>query len=127
MKGHVMIFKTIAAITATASLAACAPNPEKIQGTYVSPVVYQNLTCEQLAAEAQAVSNRAHDVAGLERRHHRQDQVAVAAGLVIFWPALFFRHGADATTAEVAQLKGQMEAIEAASAAKNCDIDFQRV
>ncbi len=95
--------------------------------TYTPSALYQNLTCDQLATEARNVSNRAHSAAGLEHRHRVEDTVAVTAGLVIFWPALFFTHGADATAAELAQLKGEMEAIESASQARNCGIVFQRV
>ena len=115
-----------ALVGATTIIAACAPRPESIQGTYTPTAVYENLSCEQLVAEAQTVSNRAHDAAGLEQRHRVEDTVAVAAGVVIFWPALFFTHGADATAAQVAQLRGEMEAIESASNAKNCGIVFNR-
>lgn len=122
-----MKLTTLALVSAAAMLAACAPRPESIQGTYTPSALYQNLTCDQLATEARNVSNRAHSAAGLEHRHRVEDTVAVTAGLVIFWPALFFTHGADATAAELAQLKGEMEAIESASQARNCGIVFQRV
>lgn len=118
---------TFAIIGAAAFLAACAPKPESIQGTYTSSALYENLGCEQLVTEAQTVSNRAHDAAKLERRHRTEDTVAVTAGAVIFWPALFFTHGSDATAAEIAQLRGEMEAIERASEAKSCGIVFNRV
>jgi hypothetical protein len=108
-------------------VAACAPKPGSIQGTYTSSAQYESLSCPQLAAEAQNVSNRAHDAAQLQRRHRTDDKVAVTVGLVIFWPALFFTHGNDATSAELAQLKGEMEAVERASDAKRCGIVFDRV
>lgn len=114
-------------VGAVVIIAACAPKPESIQGTYTSSALYQNLSCEQLVTEAQTISNRAHESAGLEKRHRVEDTVAVAAGVVIFWPALFFTHGADATAAQVAQLKGEMEAIERAANAKNCGIVFNKV
>jgi len=107
-------------------LAACAPRPESIQAIYTPSAPYESLTCQQLASEARTVSNRAHDAAGLERRHRTEDTIAVTAGVVIFWPALFFTHGADATAAEIAQLRGEMEAIEAATNAKSCGIVFNR-
>lgn len=116
----------LAAIGAAAFLAACAPNPDSIQGTYTPTAIYENLSCEQLVTEARTVSNRAHQAAGLERRHRVEDTVAVAAGVTIFWPALFFTHGADATAAEVAQLRGEMEAIERASSTRDCGIVFDR-
>jgi hypothetical protein len=44
---------------------------------------------------------------------------------VIFWPAAFFVGGNGQTAAELAQLKGQMVAIEQASIQKKCAIEFQ--
>jgi hypothetical protein len=58
--------------------------------TYVSPVVYQSYTCQQLALEAQAVSTRAAALSGAQDSQHTKDGVAAAAAIVIFWPAAFF-------------------------------------
>jgi hypothetical protein len=48
-----------------------------------------------------------------------------AAAVVIFWPAAFFVGGDKQTAAELAQMKGQMVAIEQASIQKKCGIQFQ--
>jgi hypothetical protein len=53
------------------------------------------------------------------------DKVAMGVGIVIFWPALLFTKGNDENTAELARLKGTMDAIEQASIAKHCAIQFQ--
>jgi hypothetical protein len=45
---------------------------------------------------------------------------------VIFWPAALFVGGDNAKTAELANLKGQMQALEQASIQKKCGIAFQR-
>lgn len=121
-----MKFKAIATICMVGTLAACAENPDAVRPGYTSAAVYENLSCQQLAAEARAVSDRAHDAAQVQRRHHTRDEIATTAGLVIFWPALLFIHGNDETTAEIAQLRGQMTAIEQASTAKQCGMVFQR-
>jgi len=47
-----------------------------------------------------------------------------AAAVVIFWPAAFFVGGDKQTAAELAQMKGQMVAIEQASIQKRCGIQF---
>lgn len=49
----------------------------------------------------------------------------MGVGLIIFWPALLFTKGNDENTAELARLKGQMDAIEQASIQKRCGITFQ--
>ena len=51
--------------------------------------------------------------------------VATAAAIVIFWPAAFFVGGDKQTAAELAQMKGQMVAIEQESNMKRCGIQFQ--
>ena len=46
-------------------------------------------------------------------------------GVVLFWPALFALEGNGATANELANLKGQMNAIEQAAKKKNCAISFR--
>jgi hypothetical protein len=93
---------------------------------YVSPVLYQSLSCEQLSLEAQRVSAAAVAATGKQSRQATTDKVVVGVGVVAFWPALFFLSGDDEKTAELARLKGEMNAIEQTSIAKNCGIQFQR-
>lgn len=119
--------KTLPCLAAVAAiaLAACAPKPENVRPAYTAQAPYENLSCDQIAAESIQVSNKAHDAVKAERRHHRQDQTIVAAGLVVFWPALFFTHGHRAST-DLAAMKGEMEALEAVSERKRCGIVFNR-
>ena len=123
-----MHMKPLLITAAVLAVAACAPKPENVKSTYVPASTYQSLTCNQIAAEAINVSNRVHDASGVERRHRGQDQAITAAGLVVFWPALFVTHGHNASSAtDLAQLKGDIEALEAVSTQKKCGITFSRV
>lgn len=47
------------------------------------------------------------------------------AAVVIFWPAAFLIKGDGANAAELARLKGELEAIEKTSVVKNCNISFK--
>jgi hypothetical protein len=105
--------------------AGCATAPRDIAPAYVSPVLYQNLTCQQLAGEAARVSQAAAAASGQQSDQQGRDAVAVTAAVVLFWPALFFVQGDKANAAEIARLKGEMQAIEQANIAKNCGIKFQ--
>jgi hypothetical protein len=87
--------------------------------------MYQQYTCQQLALDAQAVTSRAGIVSGAQDQKRSKDGLATAAAVVIFWPAAFFVGGNGQTAAELAQLKGQMVAIEQASIQKKCAIQFQ--
>jgi hypothetical protein len=95
------------------ALGGCASSSEDITPAYVSPVAYQGYTCQQLALEAQAISTRASSLSG------------TAAAVVIFWPAAFLVSGDKQTAAELSLMKGQMIAVEQASIAKKCGIQFQ--
>jgi hypothetical protein len=108
-----------------AALGGCASASSEITPAYVSPVMYQQYNCQQLAQEAQAVSTRAASLSGVQDQKRTNDGLATAAAVVIFWPAAFFVGGDKQTAAELAQMKGQMVAIEQASIQKKCGIQFQ--
>src|ERR1700761_5353329 len=107
------------------ALAGCASSAADITPAYVSPVQYQSYTCQQLALEAQSISTRAATLSGAQDSQRTKDGVATAAAIVIFWPAAFFVGGDKQPAAELAQMKGQMVAVEQASIAKKCNIQFQ--
>ena len=108
-----------------AGLGACASASSDIAPAYVSPVMYQNHTCQQLAMEAQGISQRAAALSGQQDQKRTNDTIATTAAVVIFWPAAFFVGGDKQTAAELGQMKGQMVAIEQASVMKKCGIQFQ--
>lgn len=87
---------------------------------------YENWNCRQLAEEAQRISHRAAATAGAQDSQVTKDAVATTVGVIIFWPALFLIGGDKQTAAELARLKGEMEAIEQTSIRKRCGIQFQR-
>ena len=120
------ITRPLAVCMIAALLGACASSSGKIGATYVSPVAYQSYTCQQLALEAQSVSARAATLSGAQDSQRSKDQLATAAAIVIFWPAAFLVGGDKQTAAELAQMKGQMTAIEQASIARKCNIEFQK-
>lgn len=114
-------------LVALAALAgACAKSADSISAAYVSPTIYRDFSCSELSEEAQRVSARAVAATGAQNQAATRDVVATTVGVVVFWPALFLIGGNDTKAAELAQLKGSMEAIEQASIQKKCGIRFQR-
>jgi hypothetical protein len=75
--------------------------------------------------EAQSVAARAATLAGAQDDQRTRDQIATGV-TVIFWPTAFFVQGDKQTAAELAQMKGQLVAIEQVSIQKNCGITFNR-
>lgn len=115
-----------AALAATLVLSACATSPKDITAAYVSPVLYQNLTCDQLSQEAVRVSNAAAIATGTQQSQAGKDAAIVGVSLILFWPAVFFVGGDKGNAAEVSRLKGEMNAIEQANITKGCGIQFAR-
>lgn len=117
--------RALGVATLCVALGGCASSSKEIQATYVSPVQYQSYTCQQLTLEAQALSTRASQISGVQDEKRTSDAVATAAAVIIFWPAAFLVRGDGQTAAELANLKGQMQAVEQASIQKKCNIQFQ--
>ncbi|MEL7214251.1 MAG: hypothetical protein AAGK92_16425 [Pseudomonadota bacterium] len=107
-------------------LMGCAQKSDKIGATYVSTLEYEPYNCRQLAAEAGRISSRAAELAGVQDKQAQSDAIATGAAIVLFWPAAFFIGGNKTNAAELARLKGELEAIEKASIQRDCGIEFRR-
>jgi hypothetical protein len=107
-------------------LCGCATNADNIAAAYVSPIQYQSYSCAQLSEEAARVSARASAASGAQNQKATGDAVATGVAIVLFWPAAFLIKGDGASAQEVAQLKGDMDAIEQANITKRCGLQFQR-
>ena len=107
-------------------LAGCASSSDKITASYISPMQYDNYNCRQLGEEAQRVSARASEAAGAQDSQATKDAVATTAAIIVFWPAAFFVQGDKQNAAELARLKGELEAIEQVSIRKQCGIQFRQ-
>lgn len=115
-----------AALIGVVSLAGCAQKAEDVTATYISPMAYQSYSCKQIAQEASRVSGRVGELSGVQNKKASDDAVATGIALVVFWPAAFFIKGDKQTAAELARLKGELEALEQTSIRKNCGIVFKR-
>ncbi|WP_245431054.1 hypothetical protein [Rhodoplanes roseus] len=107
-------------------LAGCATKSEDVAPSYVSPYQFEALTCSQVAEESQRIAQRANELAGVQDSKRTKDTVATTVAVVVFWPAAFLVSGDDRNTAELARLRGEMQALEQVSIRKRCGIQFQR-
>jgi hypothetical protein len=121
----VMRSTTFVAVAALA-LAGCATHSADITPSYISPMQYDAYSCPQLAEEAQRVSAHAAEASGAQDSQATKDAVATTVGVIVFWPSLFFIGGDKQNAAELARLKGQMDAIEQTSIRKKCGIQFRQ-
>jgi hypothetical protein len=79
-----MRLNIIIAIALAAAAGACASYSEKIPATYVSPILYENLNCRQIAEEASRVSRRAAEVAGVQDSQATKDSVVTGVAMSCF-------------------------------------------
>ena len=111
--------RTLLVGVASVVLAGCATKAENITADYVSPMQYDSYTCQQVEQELVRVSNQVRTVSGVQDKQAGNDTVATTVGMVVFWPALFFIGGEDKEQ-ELAQLKGEYEALQQSAILKEC-------
>lgn len=112
---HRLAFAAAAAL----ALSACAPDPSSIAPAYVSPVAYSGLDCAAMNAEASRLSARLASVTGQQQEAASSDAALTAVTLILFWPAIFWIGGGDQSD-ELARLRGEAEALQAAAVARGC-------
>ena len=110
-----------AILLCTIILMGCADKSAKISANYVSPLIYSNYDCEDLQQEYARLIRKGKKVNKQQDDIASNDATATGIGLFLFWPALFFIDNDDLRE-EVAQLKGEAEALEQASIQKKCGI-----
>ncbi len=71
------------------------------------------------------MSARAAEVTGTQSQKATGDAVAMGVGLIVFWPAVFFIKGDQQSAAELARLRGELDAIQQASIANNCGLRIE--
>jgi thiamine biosynthesis protein ThiC len=124
--GLIKMRRVVSAASAALMVAGCASKASDIAPSYVSPIQYDAYNCQQLAEEAQRISAHAAEAAGAQDSQATRDAVATTAAIVVFWPAAFFVGGDKQNAAELARLRGEMDAIEQTSIRKKCGIQFRQ-
>lgn len=113
-------FKSLGATLVIASfLGGCATAGKDVTATYVSPTQFSNLDCDQLRMEIGRLNGRVSQLTGRLDEAANNDKAIVAGGL-LFWPALFALGGTKQQEAELARLKGEYEALQSAVTEKKC-------
>ena len=103
---------------ASAGLTACATSAEKVGAAHVSPLKYQSYSCSDIVYELGTIEQEVAQLTGQQNRKARNDKIAVGASLIV-WPALFFI-ATDEVKTELAQAKGEHDALTEAARRKGC-------
>jgi hypothetical protein len=99
---------------------ACSKSAKDITAKYVSPELYSDYDCQQIRAELRNINGKVAALTGDIDANNSTDDMTTTAGLILFWPALFFIGGTKEQEAEYAQLKGEFNALEKISIRKKC-------
>ena len=112
---------------AALAISACATQPNKIPAQYVSPLLYNDYDCEQIAFEQSRIERRTSELYTSLKNEANADAWQMGIGLVLFWPTLFLLEGGDGPEAtEYARLRGEYEAVQEVSVMKKCAIEFHQ-
>lgn len=113
-------FKKIIALALVVSVAGCSTASKEIMPTYVSSSIYSNYDCDQLRLELIRVSVEVNALSGKLDKNKENDTMTTTAGVILFWPALFFLGGTKEQEARYAQLKGEYIALEQSTIQRKC-------
>jgi hypothetical protein len=110
------------AIFASVALAGCATASKDIASTYTSPITYSSYDCQQIISEHARIQSKITQLGGRLDEAASNDKAIMAAGAILFWPALFALGGTKAQEAEYATMKGQYDAVQQAAIEKKCNM-----
>jgi hypothetical protein len=111
---------TVALLTAASLMTGCATAGRDIVPSYVSPVQYSNLDCEQIRLEMVRNQGRANQLSGRLDEAASNDKTIGVVGALLFWPVLFALGGTKQQEAELARIKGEYDALQGAANSKKC-------
>jgi hypothetical protein len=112
--------KKIIALALVVLMAGCSTASRDIMPTYVSSAIYSNYDCDQLRLELIRVSVEVNALSGKLDKNKENDTMTTTAGVILFWPALFFIGGTKEQEARYAQLKGEYIALEQSTIQRKC-------
>lgn len=111
-------------LSLTASmLLGCATAGKDVVPTYISPLQFANLDCEQIQLEMARLDGRVGQMSGQLDEAADNDKAILIGGGLLFWPALFALGGTKQQEAELGRLKGEAEALQTAAIQKKCQIN----
>ncbi len=88
--GRIMRTWFWAPVVSAVLLGGCASKSDDVGSIYVSPLSYQSLNCQQIGQEAERVSRRAAEVAGVQDSNATNDAVLTGVGSSCSGRASFF-------------------------------------
>ena len=103
-------------------LSACssAKQSGQINKAYVSSAKYNSFTCEQLIQESELIRAREPALAAKVDQHYKSQKNTEAVAWLLFWPAAFWLDDGSKDANQLAQVRGELDAVRAAMMSKKC-------
>ncbi len=99
---------------------SCATQPDKMSGTYVSPLIFKDYDCDQVTEEMRRLSRKIGELYGSLKETADTDSTQMGVGMLILRPTLFFLDGDGDKAVEYKRLKGEQTALEEVAIQKKC-------
>lgn len=112
--------KALPFILCVSTLTACASSPDKVSSAYISPTVYEGRNCRELLEERNQIASNVNRLTAAQKKAATTDAVATGVALVLFWPAAFALAATEDQSNQLAQAKGNYDAINMQMTRKNC-------
>ena len=117
-----MFKKIIVSAAMILMVASYSTASKDVNPSYVSAAQYAAYDCEQISLELARISTQANALGGKLDKNRSNDNLTATAGVILFWPALFFLGGTKEQEAQFAKLKGEYLALEQAAVLKRCGL-----
>ncbi|MDB3970109.1 hypothetical protein N9394_02240 [Candidatus Pelagibacter sp.] len=103
-------------------LSACssAKQSGQINKAYVSSAKYNSFTCEQLIQESELIRAREPALAAKVDQHYKSQKNTEAVAWLLFWPAAFWLDDGSQEANQLAQVRGELDAVRSAMMSKKC-------
>ena len=103
-------------------LSACssAQQSSQINKAYVSSAKYKSFTCEELIRESELIRAREPGLAAKVDQHYKSQKNTEAVAWLLFWPAAFWLDDGSENANQLAQVRGELDAIRSAMMSKKC-------
>lgn len=112
--------KILLASAVLATVAACAKQPDQIKAAPASSLAYEGASCSRLASERATLETQVAALSASQRQKATNDAVAMGVGLVLFAPAVLFIGASGDDEAQLANAKGELDAVYKAQLRRNC-------
>ena len=114
-------------LVSSLALGACAPAPDQVASSYVSPTVYQGRSCSSLTAERNQIVSQVNNLNQEQQKAATNDAVATGVALVLFWPAAFAIAATKDNATALSAGKGNYDAITQQMRTQGCRLPVEEV